>query len=49
MNYQTLITKELMVQLQTFTASDYLLKNNCSDNSYLRNRKKNKENIISIL
>ena len=26
-------TKEFMVQLQTFTSSDYLLKNNCFDNN----------------
>ena len=29
-----------MVQLHTFTASDYLLKNNCFDNNKLRNRMK---------
>ena len=26
-------SKEFMVQLQTFTTSDYLLKNNCFDNN----------------
>ena len=31
---------DLMVQLQIFTASDYLLKNNCFDNNQLQNRKK---------
>ena len=33
----------LMAQLQTFTANDYLLKNNCFDNNELRNRRKNWE------
>ena len=34
--------KELMVQLQTFTKSDYLSKNNCFDNSYTIERKNGK-------
>ena len=38
--------KELMVQRQTFTTSDYLLKNNCFDNSSLQNRKKKWGKII---
>ena len=37
-----------MVQLQTFTTSVYLLKENCFDNNKLQNRKKKGENIISI-
>ena len=32
--------KEFMVQLQTFTTSDYLLKKNCFDNNQLQNQKK---------
>ena len=41
--------KEIMVQLQTFTQSDYLLKNNCFDNNSLQNWKKKWEKIISFL
>ena len=35
-----------MVQLQTFTTSDYLFKNSCFDNNQLQNRKKKFEKII---
>ena len=34
-----------MVQLQIFTTSDYVLKNNCFDNNLLQNRKKKWEKI----
>ena len=33
--------QNFMVQLQAFTTNDYLLKNNCFDNKWLQNRKKN--------
>ena len=33
-------------QLQTFTSSDYLLKNNCFDNYKLQNLKKKREKIF---
>ena len=35
-----------MVQLQTFTKSDYLLKTNCFDINQLQNLKKKLEKII---
>ena len=38
-----------MVQLQTFTTSDYSFKNNCSDNNKLQNRKKKRGNKYLIL
>ena len=35
-----------MVQLQTFTTSDYLLNNSCFDNNKLQNREKKSEKIF---
>ena len=42
--------KKLMVEPQTFTTSDYLLKNSCFGNNKLQNRKKkwDKNNLIIL-
>ena len=45
MSPESFCGKELMVQLQTFPKSDYLLKNNCFDNNKLQ---KKRETIISF-
>ena len=38
-----------MDRLQTFTTSDYLLKNNCFDNNELQNRDKKLKNYFILL